>query len=299
MSSTWFGLDLGGTKCLGVAVRNDEIVEEFRAETDAAGPAEVIDLLRRVYLQLEKSTGEPTAVGVGLPGLVTRSGVLAYAPNLPGVEAVQIRRELEAGIGVPVVVDNDAAAAAWGEFRVGAGREADSMLAITLGTGVGGGIVLGGQLLRGANGFAAEVGHIPFAEDGKPCACGKRGCWEAYASGTALGALAAESLGPETTGEDVTENARRGDPEALAVMKIFAERVARGLGGLIEVLDPELVVIGGGLVEAGDVLLEPVVEALPRFVYSWPHRPPTPVEPALLGERAGAMGAALLAADRP
>ncbi len=181
MSSTWFGLDLGGTKCLGVAVRNEEIVEEYRAETNTSGPGEVIDLLSEVHSQLEKRAGEPTAVGVGVPGLVSREGVLAYAPNLPGVKALDVRHQLQSRLEVPVVVDNDAAAAAWGEFRVGAGRDVESMLAVTLGTGVGGGLVIGGQLVRGANGFAAEVGHIPFVEDGKKCACGKSGCWEAYA----------------------------------------------------------------------------------------------------------------------
>jgi len=299
MSSTWFGLDLGGTKCLGVAVRNEEIIGEHRAETNTSGSEEVLDLLQQVYAVLEKEAGEPSAVGVGVPGLVTREGVLAYAPNLPGVEDLDVRRRLQDSLEIPVLVDNDAAAAAWGEFRVGSGRRVESMLAITLGTGVGGGVVLGGELLRGANGFAAEVGHIPFAEGGKKCACGKSGCWEAYASGTALGELATEHFGPDANGEDVTTRASAGDEEAISVMGIFAERVARGLGGLVEVLDPELVVIGGGLVEAGETLLAPVVAALPRFVYSWQHRPPTSVVLAELGERAGAMGAALLAADRP
>ena len=299
MSSIWFGLDLGGTKCLGVAVRNEGIVAEHRAETNTSGSEEVIDLLQQVYGALEKEVGEPSAVGVGVPGLVTTEGVLAYAPNLPGVEDLDVRRRLQDSLEIPVVVDNDAAAAAWGEFRVGAGRRVESMLAITLGTGVGGGLVLGGGLVRGANGFAAEVGHIPFVEGGKKCACGKSGCWEAYASGTALGELAVEHFGPNSSGEDVTTRAAAGDEDAVSVMHTFAERVARGLGGLVEVLDPGLVVIGGGLVEAGETLLGPVVDALPQFVYSWEHRSPTPVVLAELGERAGAMGAALLAADRP
>lgn len=299
MSSTWFGLDLGGTKCLGVALRNDEVVAEHREETETAGPGQVVELLARVHRHLEKEAGEPGAVGVGAPGLVGHDGVLAFAPNLPGVKNLDLRRDLQEAVGSPVVVDNDAAAAAWGEFRIGAGREASSMLAVTLGTGVGGGIILDSKLMRGANGFAAEIGHIPYAPDGRDCACGKRGCWEAYASGTALGVLARERLGAEVSGEDVTHRAAKGEPEAVAVLTEFAGRVARGLGGLVEVLDPELVVIGGGLVEAGEALLGPVRDALPGEVYSWPFRPETPVKAAALGERAGAIGAALLAADRP
>ena len=291
-----FGLDLGGTKCLGVAWRDGQVLAQQRAATDTDGPGDVIELLVDVTNQLRAAAGAAHAVGVGAPGLVTSEGVLARAPNLPGVHDLALRRRLEEEVGLPVVVENDAAAAAWGEFSTGAAASAHSMLAVTLGTGVGGGIVLDGPLVRGVNGFAAEIGHMIVREDGRPCVCGKRGCWEAYASGSALGRLARERLG--VSGEQATTAALRGDAEALVLLGEYAGEVALGLGNLIEILDPEVVVISGGLVEVGDVLLAPVRSALPEFVYSWAHRPPTPVVGAQLGERAGAIGAALLAAER-
>jgi len=289
-----FGLDLGGTKCLGVAWSDGEVVAQHRAETDTADPGDVIELLAGVVQQLRAASGEPSAIGVGAPGLVTADGDLARAPNLPGVQDLALRRRLSKSAGLPVVVENDAAAAAWAEFSCGAAAEAGSMLAVTLGTGVGGGIVLDGQLLRGAHGFAAEIGHMTVREGGRPCVCGKRGCWEAYASGAALGRLAREGLA--LSGEALTAAAIRGEAEALVLLNEYAGEVALGLGSLVEILDPEMVVIGGGLVEVGDALLAPVRSALPRFVYSWEHRTPTPVVAAQLGERSGAIGAALLAA---
>ena len=289
-----FGLDLGGTKCLGVAWREGEVVAQHRAETETAGPGDVVELLVDVATEFAKEAGEATAVGVGAPGLVTREGALVRAPNLPGFTEVDLRSGLSAALGVPVVVENDAAAAALGEFVAGAARDASSMLAVTLGTGVGGGIVLDGRLVRGANGFAGEIGHMTVREGGRKCVCGKRGCWEAYASGSALGRLAQERLGAES-GEQVTAAAAAGDRAALDVLEEYAREVAMGLGSLIEVLDPEVVVIGGGLVEAGDLLFDPVRAAVPDHVYSWSHRPPTPILPAELGERSGAIGAAILA----
>ena len=291
-----FGLDLGGTKCLGIAWRGGEVVAQHRAETDTAGPGDVIELLADVAGHLQRTAGAPRAVGVGAPGLVSEEGRLARAPNLPGVQDLLLRDRLTRTLKVPVVVENDAAAAAWGEFAAGAATEARSMLAVTLGTGVGGGIVLDGQLVRGAHGFAAEIGHMTVRDGGRPCVCGKRGCWEAYASGSALGRLARERMG--LSGEAATAAAVRGDAEALVLLMEYAGEVALGLGSLIEILDPEMVVIGGGLVEVGDVLLAPVRSALPSLVYSWEHREPTPVVAAQLGERAGAIGAALLADAR-
>lgn len=290
-----FGLDLGGTKCLGIAWSDGEVVAQHRAATETASPGDVIELLVEVASELRSKAGPPAAVGVGAPGLVTRDGDLALAPNLPGVRHLALRATLSEALGVPVTVDNDAATAAWAEFSCGAAKSAHSMLAVTLGTGVGGGIVLDGRLQRGAHGFAAEIGHMTVRKDGIDCVCSKKGCWEVYASGTALGRMAAERL--RVTGEAVTAGAAAGDKDAAAVMEEYAIEVARGLGSLVEVLDPEVVVIGGGLVEAGAALLDPVRSALPQFVYSWAYRSPTPVVAAELGERSGAIGAALLAAQ--
>ncbi|HUR49902.1 MAG TPA: ROK family protein [Acidimicrobiales bacterium] len=294
--SPTFGLDLGGTKCLGVAWQDGQVVAQHRAETETAGPGDVIELLAGVTGHLQTAAGAPRAIGIGAPGLVTAAGDLARAPNLPGVQDLALRSGFAEVVGVPVVVENDAATAAWAEFSNGAAAGANSMLAVTLGTGVGGGIVLDGRLVRGAHGFAAEIGHMTVREGGRPCVCGKRGCWEVYASGGALGRLAREHMG--LSGEAATAAALRGEVEALVLLTEYAGEVALGLGSLVEVLDPEVVVIGGGLVEVGEALMAPIRSALPGFVYSWEHREPTPVVAAKLGERAGAIGAALLAAER-
>jgi glucokinase len=228
---------------------------------------------------------------VGLPGLVDRDGVLRFAPNLPGVVDVPMRARLEHELGVRVVLENDATAACWAERQVGAAGGVDDVVVVTLGTGIGGGIVSGGQLQRGANGFAGEVGHMVVDPDGPPCPCGKRGCWERFASGSGLARLAGRP------GETVTAAAKAGDTEALRVMEEFAGWVALGLVNLAYLLDPQLFVIGGGLVDAGDVLLEPTRQAFNTLLAGAVHRPPIGVVAAQLGEHAGGIGAALLARE--
>jgi glucokinase len=164
---------------------------------------------------------------------------------------------------------------------------------VTIGTGIGGGIVLGGELYRGAHGMAGEIGHTVVQLDGEPCQCGQNGCWERYASGTALGRIARDA--GFKGGEDVVARAANGDAAALDVLNTFARWMAIGLAGLVNVLDPEVVVLGGGLVEAGELLLAPLRDWLSRLIEGGEHRPPVPLLPATLGERAGAIGAALLA----
>ena len=257
--------------------------------------------------------GPPSAVGVGVPGLVDTDGVLRFAPNLAGVVDLDVRGALRARFPrVAVRVDNDATCAGWAEGQVGSAKGASHALLITLGTGIGGGIVADGRVLRGAHGFAGEVGHMVVDRDGPPCPCGQRGCWERFASGSGLARLAREAVtarpfGPmvdlaggdpeNVRGEHVTQAAAGGDPDALAVMRLFSRWVALGLANLANVFDPELFVLGGGLVEAGEVLLGPVREAFAGLVLAGAHRPAVAIEAAALGERAGAIGAALLAGD--
>ena len=264
------GLDVGGTKVLGVVLDDDAAVVAERKEPtrrDAAGLLE---------------------------GLV-----LPVGPTL--AEA----------FGLPVRADNDATCAAWAEHQLGAAKGADTALLVTLGTGIGGGLVVDGLLVRGANGFAGEVGHMVVDDGGIPCTCGRRGCWERYASGTALGqqarALVAEGGGTRlvelaggdpagVTGEHVTTAAAEGDADAIAVLDGFADWFALGLANLIHAFDPSRCVIGGGLVGAGDVVFGPIRTALADVRLVAPeHRPPVEVVPATLGARAGAIGAALLA----
>ena len=307
------GLDLGGTKVLGVALsEHGELVAECRRPTPRGEDA-LVDTLAAAAEELRDATsgtGEVTAVGVGAPGLVDRDGVLRAAPNLPGVDQLPLRAGLAARLGLPVRADNDATCAAWGEYQLGAAREKQHVVVATLGTGIGGGIIIDGRLYRGANGFAGEIGHMVVEPHGPLCPCGQRGCWERYASGSGLARLGREAAhagraprvldlagdDPEAVrGEHVTRAAIEGDAGARAVFDRFAWWLALGLANLANVFDPEMFVIGGGLVEAGDVLFEPARQAFTDLVEAADRRPDISIVPAELGERAGAMGAAALA----
>ena len=303
------GLDVGGTKILGVAIVGGEVVAEDRRASARTGE-ELLDDMAALVALLGEEAGDPvTAVGVGLPGLVDRQGSLRFAPNLAGASGLQVRAGLEARVGVPVAVDNDATCAAWGERQLGAARGLDDVVLVTLGTGIGGGIISGGRLQRGAQGFAAEIGHMVVDPMGPACACGRTGCWERFASGFGLGRLAREAaqagradailtragIGPEDLrGEHVTAAVAAGDPEAIEIMAGFASWVALGLANLANIFDPEAFVIGGGLVACGDALLGPARVAFADQVEGGPARPPIALLAAELGVRAGAIGAALL-----
>ncbi|MEA2931983.1 MAG: glucokinase [Actinomycetota bacterium] len=304
------GVDLGGTKCLAVALAGNRIVGEGRVAT-AMGSAAVLDEIAALAL---KVAGERplAAVGVGVPGLVDRDGVLRFAPNLPGVTDLAVRAELERRLGVPVRVDNDATCAAWAERAMGAATGLDDVVMVTLGTGIGGGVITGGRLTRGTNGFAGEVGHMVVDPAGPACPCGQKGCWERYASGSGLARLAraaarrgeaaavvalAGGNADAILGEHVTQAAAGGDVQARAVVAELGWWVGLGLANLANVLDPEAFVIGGGLVEMGDLLLEPVRAAFAALLQGRAWRPAIPVVPAALGPRAGAIGAGCLGAE--
>jgi glucokinase len=304
------GVDVGGTKCLGVLVGADGgVVAEHRLPTPGAGPELVATVLEVVTTLLPAG---PTPVGIGAPGLVDGSGTLRFAPNLPGVTELPLRQELLAALppGSTVVIDNDSTCAAWAEHVLGVAAGADDVLLAAIGTGIGGGLINAGRLHRGANGFAGEIGHMVVDPQGPLCPCGKQGCWERYASGSGLGWMAREAAqagvgrrvvalaggDPEAVrGEHVTIAASAGDAEAQAVIRRFAWWLALGLANLTAILDPALIVLGGGMAESGDVLLEPTREAFAALLEGGDHRPPVPIVTARLGERAGAIGAALLA----
>lgn len=329
------GIDVGGTKMLGVALDGDGTVfTEIRSPTphhrspdgaaSLAGPDEVLDaiavLAEQVVAAADGSAGAGASVdveafGVGLPGLVDDAGVLRFAPNLMHGQGMHVADRLTERLGRRVVADNDATCAAVGEWAFGAAARADNAVLITLGTGIGGGIILDGQVRRGANGFAAEVGHMVVDPDGPQCTCGKRGCWERYASGAGLARLARIAAldgrldavvagaggDPEAVrGEHVTSAAAAGDPQARAVLADLGWWLALGLSNLANILDPSVFVVGGGLIEAGTLLLDPVRSAFSDMVEASEHRPDIAILPALLGERAGAIGAAVVAreADR-
>ncbi len=304
------GVDVGGTKCLAVALAGNRVVAERRGTTPDTGE-EVLDAV--AALAVEVAGDRPlAAVGAGMPGLVDRDGVLRFAPNLPGVTGLPVRAELERRLGVPVRVDNDATCAAWAERAMGAATGLDDVVLVTLGTGIGGGVITGGRLTRGANGFAGEVGHMVVDREGPPCPCGQRGCWERYASGSGLARFARLAVAegraaavlalaggdPDAIlGEHVAVAAAAGDGEACALVAEVGWWVGLGLANLANILDPEAFVVGGGLVTMGDLLLDPVRAAFGALLQGRAWRPAIPVVAAALGTRAGAIGAGCLGAE--
>ena len=307
------GVDVGGTKCLGVVVDEDgTLVTEARRPTPHGDDA-LIDTLEEIVGDLSSSVDPGIAIGIGLPGLITTSGVLRSSPNLPGVVELDLAGRLGARLDRVVRVTNDATAAAFAEWRVGAGRGVDDLVMVTLGTGIGGGVVAGGRLVVGANGFTGEFGHMVVDPNGPPCPCGRRGCWERYASGSGLAQLArVEAVGRRlpnvvamaggdaalVRGEHVQAAARAGDADAIAVVDKFARWVALGLVNLTNALDPAMFVLGGGLAEGADLYLGPIQRWFGELLYA-PHLRPHPrLAFAELGAHAGAIGCALLAAER-
>lgn len=325
-----FGVDIGGTKVLGVALdAAATIVAEALIPTppsagalgDAAG-VEVAHAIADVVGQLEAAVGgaagggttgvgagEPAAVGIGAPGMLDRQGRLRFSPNLPQAHGVDWT-ELMAGRlpGRRIVIENDANFAVLAEHRLGSARAYQDVVMVTLGTGIGGGVITHGKVQVGAHGFAGEIGHMVVDPAGPPCPCGRRGCWERFASGGGLGLMAREAAlagslpgvvaraggDPESVrGEDVTAAALAGDPGARRVIEQVGWWVGFGLANLACVLDPECFVLGGGLVGAGDLLLDATRNAFAELVEGGLARPATAIVPAALGARAGAVGAAL------
>ena len=305
------GIDIGGTKVAGLRVAEDgSVLERRERPTPADDVPATVETVAGLAAGLAEGGGE--AVGVGAAGMVDfAAGTLRYAPNLAWRE-VPLRDLVSERTGLPCVVDNDANVAAWAEYRFGAARDFRHVLLVTVGTGIGGGIVADGALFRGAHGFAAEIGHIIVEPDGPPCGCGNRGCWEQVASGRALdrlaraevqrdpsGRIAVLAAGDQAAGRHVSEAAREGDPAAVAVFATVGRRLGEGIAGLVNVLDPEVVVVGGGVAEEGAILLDPARAAFVEAVEAPEHRPEVPILPAALGNDAGAIGAAALALDLP
>jgi glucokinase len=260
-----------------------DIIREVRYPTPHA--SQLVDTLTKLADEL----GEVETVSVGVPGLITLDGVMRASPNIPGSIDVAVKSELTARLGRPIWVDNDGNASALAEWRYGAGRGARNMWMVTLGTGIGGGHVVNGAVQRGVNGFAGEIGHMVVNPDGPRCTCGRKGCWEVYASGRGLRMLASGE-----PGESVIERARQGDADAVAVLEAFARWVAIGISNLTNVSDPDVIVIGGGVSEDADIIMPMLQRWFVETLYSPEQRQHPELRVARLGEHAGAIGAALL-----
>jgi glucokinase len=303
--ATTIGIDIGGTKVAVARVTDGETQAETRTETRAEGPLtpEIFAAIREVW------TAEVHAVGAGVAGLVdAASGSFVWGPHVAGT-AIPIKEMLESELGVPAIVDNDANMAAWGELRAGAGRGYRDMLLVTVGTGIGGAIVVDGEIYRGL-GFAGEWGHMLFEPGGLPCDCGKRGCWETVASGPALariardhiarnpqGSLAVRLRGSVIDAEAVTRAADEGDEPARGLIAQIGGAFGLGLCSLIAILDPEIIVVGGGLGSVGESLLGPARRVAAEALHGGSHRRLPPIVVAELGGRSNAVGAAFMAAD--
>ena len=309
------GVDVGGTKiAAGVVDDVGRILVSTRRDTPSEDPHKTADAIADAIRELAASH-EVEAVGLGAAGFIDaqRSTVL-FAPNLAWRDE-PLRDLIERRVGLAAVVENDANAAAWAEVRFGAARGEDYVVVLTVGTGIGGGIVLGGQLLRGRFGVAAEIGHLNVVPDGQRCGCGLRGCWEQYASGRALvreaqeearasPAMARELLRlaggrPEgITGPMVTVAAQAGDVAALHCFDVIGRWLGRGMADLAAVLDPGLFVLGGGVSTAGELLRKPAYDTFLESLTARGHRPTAELRIAELGPEAGIVGSADLARNR-
>ena len=279
------GIDVGGTKCLGVLFDGGKVVNSVRRPTPHA------DDLVSTLAEIARELGDYKTLGVGVPGLITPQGVVRESPNLVGAIELDLRTQLEAELGHEIDVESDATCAAHAEWQFGAGRGATDMWMVTLGTGIGGGCVSGSKLQRGSHGFAGEIGHMVVESQGLPCPCGQRGCWERYASGSGLATIAGGERG-----EEVIARAVAGDKEALGYLDTFGRWVAVGLVNLTNITDPDVIVIGGGLAEAADSVMPFVKKWFKELLYAPDNREHPELRVAQLGERAGAIGAALLSA---
>jgi glucokinase len=288
------GVDVGGTKiAAGVVDRNGGIGARLERPTPSESQE---DLLAALDEMVEELLDDGVmALGFGLPSTIDqRSGRAISSVHIP-LAALDFRDRMSERFSLPVGIDNDANAATFAEWRIGAGRGAQHMVMLTLGTGVGGGLVLDGKLYRGAVGAAAELGHMVLLYGGEPCGgtCDGHGHFEQFASGRAADRAAGEILGDGSTARDLVTAAREGNEAAVQAMTEIGRRLGAGIGSLVNVFDPELVVLGGGFSNALDLLLEPAREVVAREALP-PGRELVRIVPAELGNDAGLIGAGLV-----
>jgi glucokinase len=289
------GVDVGGTKILGAVVSRDgSIGARLERATEVSGEEALLGELDEVVEELREGVGEVEALGLGIPSRIDqRAGRAVASVNVP-LEGVDLRDRMRERHGLPVGIDNDANAAAIAEWRVGAAAGARDVVMLTLGTGVGGGLVLDGKPYRGATGSGAELGHIVLELDGPPCGCGGRGHLESFAAGPAADRVARKLYGPVADARELVERGRAGEEAALEALAGIGRYLGAGIATFVNVFEPEFVVIGGGFGEAGELLLGPAREVLAREGLA-PGRETVRVVEAQLGGDAGVIGAGMLA----
>ena len=319
-SPAFIGIDIGGTKTLGVAVNENGDLLEERLLPTPQGAAELIGTASSMYFELSERVAQSSperfevlGLGIGIAGLVDIDGKLRRAPNLVEVDGLDIGPILKSKLGVPVYVDNDVNCAALAELSDGVAASANNSLLVTLGTGIGGALIVDGRIHRGAFGMAGEPGHMIVNPRGLICACGKQGCWEAYASAAGLKNLAIDKakngrlqqINDKVQGdlnkiasEDITQAARRGDIQSVELIDDFAYWIALGLTNCAALLDPELIIIGGGLVAEWDLLGDRIRHSFDELLLASTQRNRIPIKPAENGKAAGAIGATLLGRQR-
>ena len=319
-SPAFIGIDIGGTKTLGVAVNENGDLLEERLLPTPQGAAELIGTTSSMYFELSERVAQSSperfevlGLGIGIAGLVDIDGKLRRAPNLVEVDGLDIGPILKSKLGVPVYVDNDVNCAALAELSDGVAASANNSLLVTLGTGIGGALIVDGRIHRGAFGMAGEPGHMIVNPRGLICACGKQGCWEAYASAAGLKNLAIDRAKNgrlqqindkvqgdlnEIASEDITQAARRGDIQSVELIDDFAYWIALGLTNCAALLDPELIIIGGGLVAEWDLLGDRIRHSFDELLLASTQRNRIPIKPAENGKAAGAIGATLLGRQR-
>jgi glucokinase len=289
------GVDVGGTKILGAVVTHEgEIAAREQRDTDASSEAALLAVIDEVVEDLRTET-EVAALGFGLPSRIDqRTGVAVASVNVP-LEGLVFRSRMQERHGLPVGIDNDANAAAIGEWKAGAARGASYVVMLTLGTGVGGGLILGGRPYRGATGSGAELGHIVIGLDGPPCGCGGHGHLESYAAGRVADQAARDLYGDGSDGRELVAKAHDGQSEAVEALAEIGRSLGAGIASFVNVFEPELVVVGGGFGSAaGELLLGPAREVLAREGLE-PGRDTVRIVPAELGFYAGVIGAGMIA----
>lgn len=287
------GVDVGGTKILaGLVARDGTVVGHREYPTPIENEDALLDGLEAAVREfLDESVA---AVGFGIPSQIDqRHGIALGSVNIP-LRGVPFRQTMADRLGLPIGIDNDANAAAIAEWKAGAGRGTTDMIMLTLGTGVGGGLILGGKPYRGWFGAGAEIGHMVIVHDGLPCRCGGRGHLESYASGKAADELAAEAFGPAADAHRLARLAREGDPLAIRILTGIGEHLGSGIASLVNIFNPELIVVGGGFAAAGDFLFEPAQAVADREVLV-SVRDSYRIVRAELGTSAGMIGAGMVA----